>query len=176
MATVVTVSIIKNSRAEYRRTLTELFLNETNGVAGSPSKYEYYVEKDSVGNRIFLKRPTNLNKGFDFEVCVSNISFKHVNKKGNISYSNRPSHDNIIEDLSDKKSEDTVQYANLISIINRIFNCIEIDPQEYKALTFQSGYPVDMICLCIKWLFIEQDITYWNWSGRYMLYNSIRNI
>lgn len=176
MATVVTITVIENSRAGYRRTITELFLNETNGVAGSPSKYEYYVETDNVGNRIFLKRPTNLNKGFDFEVHVSNIRFKHVNKKGRVSYSNRPSHENIIDDLSAKKAEDPGQYANLISMIDRIFNCIEIDPQEYNAFTFQSGYPVDMICMCIKWLFIEQDITYWNWSGRYKLYNTIRSI
>ena len=176
MATIVPVTIIENSRAEYRRTVTELFLNEPNGVAGAPSDFEYNVEADNAGNRIYLKRPTNLNKGFDFEVRVSNQRFPHISKKGRISHSNRPSHSNIIDDLTAKKAEDPVQYTNLRAIIDRIFNCIEIDPQEYNALTFQSGYPVDMICKCIKWLFIEQDITYWNWSGRNMLYNSIRSI
>ena len=141
MATIVPATIIENSRADYRRTLTELFLNEPNGAAGAPSDFEYNVETDDVGNRIYLKRPTNLNKGFDFEVRVSNQRFKHVGRKGRVSHSNRPSHGNIID-----------------------------------AFTFQSGCPVDMICRCIKWLFIEQDITYWNWSGRNMLYNGIRSI
>lgn len=176
MATIVPATIIENSRADYRRTLTELFLNEPNGAAGAPSDFEYNVETDDVGNRIYLKRPTNLNKGFDFEVRVSNQRFKHVGKKGRVSHSNRPSHGNIIDDLTAKKAEDPAQYSSLRAIIDRIFNCKEIDPLEYNAFTFQSGYPVDMICKCIKWLFIEQDITYWNWSGRNMLYNGIRSI
>ena len=176
MATVVTVRIIENTRADYRRTLTELFLNETPGAIGLPTKYEYNVEMDNTGNIIYLKRPTNLNKGFDFEVRVSNMRFKHINKNGRISHSNRPSHDNIIDDLAEKKVEDPAQFALLLTVIDGIFNCDEIDPQIYYTFSFQRGYPVDMICKCIKWLFIEQDITYWNWSGRNMLYNGIKNI
>ena len=125
---------------------------------------------------IYLKRPTNLNKGFDFEVRVSNMRFKHINKNGRISYSNRPSHDNIIDDLAEKKAEDSSQFTLLLTVIDAIFNCVEIDPQIYCKFSFRSGYPVDMICKCIKWLFIEQDITYWNWSGRNMLYNGIKNV
>lgn len=176
MATVVTVRVIENTRADYRRTLTELFLNETPGAAGLPTKYEYNVETDNTGNIIYLKRPTNLNKGFDFEVRVSNMRFKHINKNGRISHSNRPSHDNIIDDLAEKKAEDLAQFALLLTVIDGIFNCNEIAPQIYYTFSFQRGYPVDMICKCIKWLFIEQDITYWNWSGRNMLYNGIKNI
>ena len=176
MATVIPATIVENSRADYRRTLTELFLNESNGVAGAPSKYEYQVETDNAGNTIYLKRSTNLTKAFNFEVRGSDIRFKKKSKKGRVSHSNRPSHANILEDLRAKKAEDPAQYSSLRAIIDRIFNCNEIDPLEYNAFTFQSGYPVDMICKCIKWLFIEQDITYWNWSGRNMLYNGIRSI
>ena len=123
-----------------------------------PTKYEYNVETDNAGNIIYLKRPTNLNKGFDFEVRVSNMRFKHINKNGRISYSNRPSHDNIIDDLAEKKAEDSSQFTLLLTVIDAIFNCVEIDPQIYCKFSFRSGYPVDMICKCIKWLFIEQDI------------------
>jgi len=35
--------------------------------------------------------------------------------------------------------------------------------------------PIAIILLAIKWLFIEQDITYWNWSGRNMLMNSLKD-
>ena len=154
MITIHTVTIIEKTRADYRRTLTEMFLSEAPGAAGIPTKYEYNVETDNAGNIIYLKRPTNLNKGFDFEVRVSNMRFKHINKNGRISYSNRPSHDIIIDDLAEKKA---------------------VDGQIWGGFSFRSGYPVDMICKCIKWLFIEQDITYWNWSGRNMLYNGIKN-
>ncbi len=176
MEKIVPTTIIENSRADYRRTLTELFLKEPNGSYGNPSKFEYNVETDKNGNRIYLKRPTNLNKGFDFEVHVSDQRFKHVSKKGRVSQSDRPSHSNIIEDLTAKKAEDPVQYSKLRAIIDRIFACDEILPQEYNIFSFKRGYPVDLICKCIKWLFIEQDITYWNWSGRNMLYNKILSI
>ena len=176
MITIHTVTIIEKTRADYRRTLTELFLSEAPGAPGLPTKYEYNVEKDNAGNIIYLKRPTNLNKGFDFEVRVSNMRFKHINKNGRISYSNRPSHDNIIDDLAEKKAEDSSQFTLLLTVIDAIFNCVEIDPQIYCKFSFRSGYPVDMICKCIKWLFIEQDITYWNWSGRNMQYNGIKNV
>ena len=36
-----------------------------------------------------------------------------------------------------------------------------------------AGLIILIILLAIKWLFIEQDITYWNWSGRNMLYNHL---
>lgn len=174
--TIIPITIVENTRADYRRTLTELFLNETPGVTDTPSKYEYNVETDNAGNRIYLKRPTNLNKGFDFEVRVSNMRFRHINKSGRISHSNRPSHDNIIEDLTEKKAENPAQFVLLLAVINDIFNCVDVPPQVYNTFSFKQGYAVDMICKCIKWLFIEQDITYWNWSGRSMLYNKIRSI
>lgn len=176
MINIISVTIVENTRADYRRTLAELFLNETPGAIDTPSKYEYNVETDNVGNQIYLKRPTNLNKGFDFEVRVSNMRFRHVSKSGRVSHSNRPSHDNIIKDLTEKKAEHPAQFVLLLGVIDDIFNCVEVSPQVYSTFSFRRGYPIDMICKCIKWLFIEQDITYWNWSGRYMLYNKIKSI
>ena len=174
--TIIPITIIENTRADYRRTLTKLFLRERPGDTGAPSKYEYNVETDNAGNQIYLKRPTNLNRGFDFEVRVLNIKFKHVSESGRVSHSNRPSHDNIIEDLTEKKAENPDQFVSLLAVINDIFNCVDVPPQVYSTFSFRRGYPIDMICKCIKWLFIEQDITYWNWSGRNMLYNKITSI
>ena len=38
---------------------------------------------------------------------------------------------------------------------------------------FESGFAVDHILKTIKWLFIEQDIRYWNYSGRYMTWGIV---
>ena len=38
MITIHTVTIIEKTRADYRRTLTELFLSEAPGAAGTTSK------------------------------------------------------------------------------------------------------------------------------------------
>lgn len=187
MKTEVTISIQASSRAGFRKKLVELFLNEKPGANGESSQYVYFVEQDSTGNRIYLKRPTNLNKGFDFEVRVENVNFTHIAKTnslvGNkspfqprITNSNRPSHDNIINDLKLKKEENPLLFKRLQPILDKVYYCNEITPSELEPLKFKSGYPIDLIIKCIKWLFIEQDITYWNWSGRSMLYESILSI
>ena len=53
------------------------------------------------------------------------------------------------------------------------YNREDISLKEYQSCQFQNGLPTDLILKVLKWLFIEQDITYWNRSGRDMFYNSI---
>jgi hypothetical protein len=31
---------------------------------------------------------------------------------------------------------------------------------------FHEGLPIDMLLKVLKWLFIEQDVTFWNYYGR----------
>lgn len=35
----------------------------------------------------------------------------------------------------------------------------------------EKACPADVAVLVAKWLFAEQDLTYWNFSGRNMLFN-----
>ena len=34
--------------------------------------------------------------------------------------------------------------------------------------------PIAIILLAIKWLFISEDISYWNWSGRNMFMDNLK--
>lgn len=176
MPITIQFPLVAHTREEYRRSLVLAFLDEAPGSADNTSKYQYEVETTSSGNTVYLNRPANLNKGFDFEVRVSGMSFRHVDKNGRVSHSERPSHDNIFNDLRGKKAEDPAQYQCLRSIIDRVFICDPIQDDEFAFFTFQSGYPADMIVKCIKWLFIEQDVTYWHGKGRSMLYRGISAI
>ena len=45
-------------------------------------------------------------------------------------------------------------------------NCKDISSEEISKLTFTTGYSAEHILKVLKWLFIEQDIRYWNYSGR----------
>jgi hypothetical protein len=69
--------------------------------------------------------------------------------------------------------DDSKAYANLFELIEHIYNCNEISPEDYAHLRFASGLPVDMLLFIIKWLFIEQDVTYWNYSGRAMFMSGV---
>jgi len=148
------------SRNEVRQRVVQKFFEETpgQGKGGLQSKYLYYVETLNNGNRIYLERPANLHNGFDFLINVENINFSTTNR-----IKHNPSHDDIFNDLQVKKAESPEKYAKLYKLIEDVYNCKEI--QEID-LSFNTRYPVDLLLKVIKWFFIEQDIRYWNYSGR----------
>ena len=82
MATEKTISINAQTKGEYRKKLIEEFLKESPGTSSTVSEYFYYVDAVN-GKRIYLKRPTQLNKGVDFEVRVEDTQFRY-GKYGNV--------------------------------------------------------------------------------------------
>ncbi len=163
-----------STRKEIRNFLIKKFLEEEPGTGKGEkcSKYIYYVEELQTGNRVFLKRPAPLNKGVDFEVHVESVEFRAKGPRRTM-----PSHDNIISDLTIKRQESPKAYEHVRKIINSTFACKHVDGAYYQRIStsFSHGHSIEAILKAIKWLFIEQDVTYWNWSGRNMLMNSLEN-
>ncbi len=165
--------LLAGSRVEARREIVELFLNEQCGTGKDElsSKYEYKVEQYNDYS-ILLKRPAALNKGFDFIVHIDGMYFKSSRRHTN------PSHNDIIQTL--QKVKDSIpeeQYNNIKISIRNIYNLEEFDILSIRNIYFtdcdNQQRPIAIIILAIKWLFIEQDVTYWNWSGRAMLMNGL---
>ena len=125
------------------------------GTGDEAARYIYYVENLKDGNRVYLQRPANLHNGFDFLVCVENISYA---KKGE-RYRNYPKHEDIGKDLQSKKKENKKEYSKLYSLLKKVFECRDIQDEEMTNISFSAGLPVDHIIKVIKWLFIEQDIS-----------------
>lgn len=161
---------VGGSRRDIRESVIKMFLNEEPGTGSGEncSRYRYDVEELNDGSKIYLKRPAPLNKGVDFEVHVENVRFR---EKGRI---HMPSHLNIIQDLIDKKEENSHEYKKVMDIINKLYNCKIVEESEYRNIKFDIGHSIEVILKSIKWLFIEQDVTYWNWSGRAMLYSKLK--
>lgn len=155
------------TRNEVRERVITEFLKEAPGTGNgeNQSKYLYFVETLKDGNRIYLERPANLHNGFDFLINVENINFSTTNR---VKYN--PSHDNIFNDLKIKKAESPEKYKKLYKLIENVYSCKEI---EDTNLQFSSGYSVDLILKVAKWFFIEQDIRYWNYSGRAMFMSGV---
>ena len=135
-------------------------------------KYRYFVETLVDGNRIYLERPGRLNKGCDFVIYIENhIVWKNRNDKP-------PAHEFIITDLYMKKNAlSCLEWNLLLAGIESIYSCTPF----YVAYTNCNhlpvvGEPYELILKTLRWLFIEQDITYWSGSGRSMLYNGIMEI
>lgn len=176
MATNITLNIVATDKASYRRQLICEFLKEEPGTSTSVTEYCYFVDTLQDGNRIYLKRPTALNKGVDFEVRVENTQFRYGVHNNIISTGNRPSHDDIAYDLTRKKAENLTEFTRLRGLLDKTYNCMQIEDAEYASFSFTSGHSVEIIFKSLKWLFIEQDVTYWNRSGRIMLYEGLSSI
>ncbi|EKA01412.1 DNA adenine methylase [Streptococcus sp. GMD4S] len=159
------------TRNEVRMRVVEKFSQEEAGVGrgNDASKYKYFVETLESGDRVYLQRPANLHNGFDFLVCVENMNYSEPNKRKR----NYPKHTDFGLDLQKKKESDPEMYKKLYDLLLKVFECEEITDSEIRAITFNIGYPTDQIVKTIKWLFIEQDIRYWNYSGRNMTWGVI---
>ena len=155
-----------NNRDLLRKELIGFFLNEIPGTGKdfNTSKYRYIVKRIN-GSEVFLSRPAQFNNGFDFTLNVSGINFNIGGRA-----TTRPTHQNILDDLLSKKTENLTLYSSFLVEITNIYNCLEPTAVNFP---FTSGYATEIILECIKWLFAEQDVTYWNYSGRAMFYNGI---
>ena len=154
----------EGTRNDVRMRVVNKFSEELPGTGKDDlaSRYTYYVETLNDGNRVYLQRPANLHNGFDFLVCVENTNYAPLEKRKR----NYPKHEDLKIDLLLKRSENSTMYNQLYDILDKIYCCHDVDKSEYEHISFASGLPVDHIIKTIKWLFIEQDIRYWNYSGR----------
>jgi hypothetical protein len=166
----INFSLSNLSRVESRNKIVGLFLSEKGGYWKDGKKYvtryQYFVETLKDGRQVYLLRPTFLNKGIDFQVWVEKFDGEK-NKK--------PSHKDIFHDLKVKKEENPEKFKTLIQAIDDVWNSQEPDNVLKKSLdlTFKNGFSSEMLLKILKWLFIEQDITYWNYDGRAMLRRAI---
>ena len=162
-----------STRNEVRMRVVNQFSEEVpgKGKGDDASRYKYFVETIDDGRRVYLRRPANLHNGFDFVVHVEDTNFNIDGRKRT-----NPKHDDIIKDLENKYSEDELKYKQLYELMKKVYLCEDMDEYSYESVYFSDGYSVDMILKVLKWLFIEQDIRYWNYSGRDMLWQSIQSI
>lgn len=169
----VTYRLISTDRTSIRKELVELFIQEEPGTGKEElaSRYNYNVEIVDDSS-IIIKRPAGLNKGFDFTVNVDNFYFRGTRRRHK-----NPSHNDIFCALEYAKNNYPEDYEKVIVQIKHIYNCEEYDYSEIGNVTFVDGdgneRKITIILSAIKWLFIEQDITYWNWSGRRMLMSGL---
>ena len=167
-----------DDRTEFRKEVISYFLDEIPGTGkgSKTTRYKYIVRVLADGNKVYLSRPANFNNGFDFTLNVENINFNKglLNEIGKIKRSStRPTHENILTDLRNKKKENNKLYDVLIDQVELIFKCKNAQKMIFP---FTSGHSSELILECIKWLFEEQDVTYWNYSGRSMFYKAIKEI
>ena len=161
------------NRSGLRKEIINIFLNEVPGTGKKEytSRYKYVTKILKDECEVFLSRPANFNNGFDFTLNVSGKNFNYYIKDKRAS--TRPTHGNIIDDLIEKKKENLALYLDFFEQIKLVYNCNNPSKIDFN---FKSGHSTELLLECIKWLFVEQDVTYWNYSGRAMFFGGISNI
>lgn len=166
------------NRTDLRKDLITTFMKEAPGTGTGNNCNNYFYTVETFGNySIILKRPGKINKGFDFAVCISGLKFRDKKRAHE-----PPNFDNIYYALEYCKQNYPAIYSQkIIPIINDIYNCRAYTPTLQPGLNAQflnrydnKTYPIELILLAMKWLFAEQDFTYWNYSGRAKLYGELQ--
>jgi hypothetical protein len=160
------------ARHEIVRKVINTFIDAESQQKGKGIKFRYPVENLSIGEQLFIFRPGGLNKwNFDFKVKVTpELGL------------GKGSHKEIASDLRCKKQENQQKFGELLQAITEIYNCSENDVdsvlRNYVNLqaSFQTSAKVDILLKVVKWMFIMEDIVYWNYQGRAMLYNVLKEV
>lgn len=151
-----------STREGLRQKTVIAFLREKAGPEKRKvTRYRYIVERLRDKRRIYLARPTK-RCGFDFDVCIQGLP-----NREDIRYTCKE----VINDLRNKLLEDPTKFRLLCKAIERVYSCDEPDLviDDYRNLDFQTGEKSETILKIVKWMFIAQDVHYWNHSGRNIL-------
>ncbi len=144
------------------------------GSAIAFQRYQYNVERFSNGGLIYLHRPAFKNKGCDFVVnCDPAIPRDDGRKHKN------PRHDDLIGELLLVSNHTTGGRARILAAVSAVWNCEDVAGTCSSLCNDINDYAwklrAERALKVAKWLFIEQDITDWNTSGRAMLMNGIND-
>jgi hypothetical protein len=168
------------TRHEIVQKVINIFIDTEYQERGKGVRFLYPVEQlhddarplSPDEKKLFIFRPAGLRKwNFDFKV---NVTPEMGLGKG--------THEEIASDLRRKKQENPQGFGQLLEALNEIYSCSENDVDQvlgkYPNLktSFQSGAKVEVILKVVKWMFIMEDIVYWNYEGRAKLYGYLKEV
>lgn len=151
-------------RSNVRRQVVEAFLDEEpgEGTGDSASKYLYRVSSLRHEWNVVIQRPAMRKNGFDFRIWVPNYQFPEPRSRDR----DAPRHSEIEADLLDKQSESREAYRRYFGHLEAVYRCEEEAGSYEWDDSFTTGLPASTVSEIMKWMFIEQDIRYWNYAGR----------
>jgi len=182
------IKIVKTEdRFQIVKEVVNKFIDFEKDIKGKGIKFKYPVEKLSNNQKLYIKRPGR-KKNFDFKVDIpKNSGLK------------RGSHDEIalvLRYLKEKNSDlfkkvwDIIRYLykcknnNVDEMLKQIPNskhvvCVEIKkPTKTLENLIKLKMEIDLeyMLKIIKWLFIMEDVFYWDYEGRATLYNYLKYV
>ena len=171
--TILEWHLEEDSREKLRTAVLIKWTEEMCGSADAYQRYRYNVEKLSQGDWVYLHRPARLNKGCDFIVHCMPLIPRDDGKQ----YKN-PRQRDLIAEIELISKNVTNGHKRILTAVEAVWRC-EAVTKVCASLCNDIDNPdwafrAERAPKVAKWLFIEQDITDWNTSGRGMLMEGIR--
>lgn len=161
--THLTLKLAAHDRAGMRAELFQHWVNEQPGTPSVTNTYRYDVETLRDGSLVYLTRPTRLNKGADFKIlCENFLKYKNGNDKP-------PSHHHLTEEIDKAAAPSHAHKKEILHALQRVWECDPSDNIISSLNLLHGNMQAERTILLAKWLFIEQDVTYWTESGRHRL-------
>ena len=152
-------------RNEIVRKVVNTFIRVEYQHKGKGVTFCYPVENIPRRKRLFISRPGH-KKNFDFKVEVTEEMGLEEGR-----------HDQLVLDIREKKQKNPKKFEDFIQAVGEVYHCLESDIDRllprYSNLqgAFDTGAEVEVILKILKWMFIMEDIVYWDVEGRAFLYN-----
>ncbi len=153
------------ARHEIVKKVVNAFIKTEYRKKGKGVVFRYPVENLPDEQVLYIVRPGH-KKNFDFKVDVVT---SHVLGSG--------SHEEIALDLRRKNLKSPRKFKKLWQAIAEIYHCKENDVDAILKKRgglkrpFKRGAKPELLLKVIKWLFIMEDIVYWDNEGRSFLFN-----
>ena len=161
--------VVSTNRASVREEIFQHWIKEEPGTPTTRNTYRYDVEVLSNGKRIYLTRPTRLNKGADFVIlCEGFTRFNNGNDKP-------PKHGDPLQEIATACAASSESTVEMLAALRRIWDCENSKKVLNELVVLKGNIHAERALLLSKWFFIEQDVTYWTESGRHMLQAAIEN-
>ena len=162
----------KLTRHEVVQKVVNIFIATEFENRGRGVRFYYPVERLSDGSNLFIFRPAGLRKwNFDFKV---NVTPEMGLGKG--------THAEIESEFRNKKRENEKGFRELLKAMEEMCNGSETSVDEILGKhpnlkkSFKTGAVTEVLLKVLKWMFIMEDIVYWNYDGRMKLYNYLKEV
>jgi len=149
------------------RTVVNTFIDTEHAKKGRGVRFRYAVETLSDGSDLYIVRPGH-KKNFDFKVDVQESLGV-----------GRGKHGQIVEYFRNKLAQEAEKAPTLLEALKQVWECSECDVDlvlaSYPSLQLKPplGPHIGDVLKVLKWMFIMEDILYWDYSGREMLYRGL---
>jgi hypothetical protein len=140
----------------------DTFIETEHNQKGAGINFRYPVENVGSRGTIYIKRPGK-KKNFDFKVEVTEKHGIGAGKHGDICHA-----------VCELKKADERAFKRFWEVLHAVYKCRESDVAEAlgrsKSRARLKRKYVELLKI-IKWMFVMEDILYWDNEGRAFLFN-----